>query len=237
MIINASENAQRFEEIIVESGFLGQKIHADYISHQIKETNSFYLSENCALMLSGVNLTLCGKPTADELEEILSFCNFCAVMSIESQIHNLPMKVDRRLHIMQYKGEETPISDDIICNEEIYSFIKFCCSNFENINFDIVYSNFARKVNNGVADIYYLRQDGKIISGAIATNYDAETVYITFVSTNQQYRNSGLAQKVLNHIIGVNNDKKVILKCEDKLKNFYEKIGFEAVDAITVYTE
>ncbi len=237
MITNATENTQKFENIIRNSGFLGQKIYADYISGQLKETNSFYVTENCAFMMSGVNLTLCGKPKADELEEILMFCNFCGVSSIESQNENLPMTVDRQLHIMEYTGDETQGSEDICVNTDIYSFIKFCCTNFHNLCFDIVYSNFARKVNKGIADICYVEEDGKIVSGAIATQYGEDSVYITFVSTLPEYRGKGLAAKVLSHIINQSKDKKVILKCENTLKHFYEKLGFEAVGAVTVYKE
>ena len=237
MIVHATENTQKFEQIIKDSGFLGQKIYADYISGQIKETNSFYVSENCAFMLSGVNLTLCGKPTADELEELLTFCNFCGVSSIESQIKNLPMSIDRKLHVMEYTGSDTPFCDDVIINEDKYSFIKFCCANFHNLCFDIVYSNFTRKMNKGISDIYYIKKDGKIASGAIATAYGEDCVYITFVSTAPEYRRQGLAEVVLKHIIHQCNGKRVILKCEDALKPFYEKLGFKAVDAITVYKE
>ena len=237
MIINASEKGKEFEEIIRESDFLGQKIYADYISRQLKETNSFYVAENSAFMLSGTNLTLCGKPTADELEEILSFCNFCGVKTIESQIHNLPMTVDKELHIMEYKGQGTQPCADIISNDDMYSFIKFCCENFHNLSFDIVYSNFTRKVNNGISNTYYLKDGDKITSGAISTKYGEDTLYITFVSTNPQFRRQGLAAKVLGHIISLNKDKKVILKCEDALKAFYESLGFEAVGKVKLYKE
>ena len=237
MIVNATENTQKFERIIKDCGFLGQKIYADYISGQIKDTNSFYVSENCAFMLSGVNITLCGKPTSDELEELLTFCNFCGVSSIESQIKNLPMAVDKKLHMMEYAGEKTAEIEDVVSNEDTYSFIKFCCTNFHNLNFDIVYSNFARKINKGIADIYYIVKDNKIVSGAISTVYSEDTIYITFVSTLPEYRKQGLAEKVLGHIIAKNKDKKVILKCEDALKPYYEKLGFKAIGEITVYRE
>lgn len=237
MIVNATENPQKFLQIINSSGFLGQKIYADYISGQIRETNSFYVSENCAFMLSGVNLTLCGSPKGDELEELLTFCNFCGVSSIESQIKNLPMTADRQLHIMEYKGSSAEACQYIVKNEDMYTFIKFCCANFHNLCFDIVYSNFARKMNKGIADIYYIKKDDKIVSGAIATAYGEDSIYITFVSTLPEYRRQGLAENVLQHIISQYNNKKIILKCEDMLKPFYEKLGFKAVDAITVYKE
>ena len=237
MIKSAAQDIAAFKEIILSSGFLGQKIYADYISNQSEETNSFYLGDNTAFMLSGVNLTLCGKPSAEHLEEILMFCNFCRVKSIESQIENLPMKVDKALHIMEYTGEIPLPQQDIIKNEEIYSFIKFCCDNFHNISFDIVYSNFARKVNRKVSDIYFVKDNGRIVSGAISTNYGEDAVYITFVSTHPDYRRQGLAAKVIGHIANDHKDKKIILKCEDSLLPFYEKLGFKEVGIVKLYKE
>ena len=237
MIVNASENIKKFEDIIKNSDFLGCKIYADYISSQAKETNSFYVADNSAFMLSGVNLTLCGNPAQDELEEILAFCNFCHVKSIESQIPTLPMKVDKQLHIMQYTGGKTQSCDDMVRNENIYSFVKFCCENFHGISFDIVYSNFTRKVNKGISDVYYLTDGEKITSGAISTDYGDDTVYITFVSTRPEYRKNGLATKVVGHIISRNSGKKIILKCEDRLKPFYKNMGFKDVGTVKLYKE
>ena len=62
-------------------------------------------------------------------------------------------------------------------------------------------------------------------------------MYITFVSTLNEYRKQGLAEKVLGHIVAKNKDKKVILKCEDGLKPYYEQLGFKAVGEIAVYRE
>lgn len=237
MIKSASQDVKRFESIIKASGFTGQKIYADYISGQVQETNSFYVMENCAFMLSGINLTLCGRPSADELEEIVMFCNFCGVKTIESQISHLPFEKSRTLHIMEYRGTIKPCTEQVTVNDDRYSFIKFCCSNFHGLNFDIVYSNFSRKVNSGIAELCYITEDGKIVSGAIATKYGEDTVYITFVSTSPACRNRGLAAQVLYYIIEKNKDKKVILKCEDSLKPFYEKLGFEEIGTLSLYKD
>ena len=237
MIINAVENATKFEEIINNSGFLGQKIYADYISGQLKETNSFYVTENCAFMLSGINVTLCGNPTDDELEEILVFCNFYGIKTIESQIPDLHANLERTLHIMEFKGEIRSCTETVTVNEDNYSFIKFCCENFHGLVFDIVYSNFVRKINRGIADIYYIVKNGRIAAGAIATKYSEDTVYITFVSTSPDYRNQGLAAQVLSYIINSNKGRKVILKCEDELKAFYEKLGFKATGTVNLYKD
>lgn len=237
MIKSAAQDIAAFKDIILNAGFLGYKIYADYVSNQSEETNSFYIGDNTAFMLSGTNLTLCGKPSAEHLEEILMFCNFCRVTSIESQIEGLPMKVDKVLHIMEYTGKGGVSHPDIVKNQEIYSFIKFCCNNFHNINFDIVYSNFIRKVNRKVSDIYFIKENGKIVSGAISTNYGEDSVYITFVATDKEYRGQGFAAKVIGHIINDHKSKKIILKCEDSLLPFYQKLGFEKIEIVKLYKE
>ena len=235
MIKNALDNVARFKEIIFDSGFLGQKIFADYASGQSEETNSFYLSENCAFMLSGVNITLCGVPTADELEEILLFCNFCKIKTMECQLNTIPLEKEKTLHIMEYRQTVEDTDDQVITNKDVYTFIRFCCDIFHGISFDIVYSNFSRKINKGIADIHYIKRDDKIVSGAIATKYGEDTKYITFVCTDNQYRRQGLAQQVIRHIVAANSDKKIILKCEDSLKNFYENMGFVEVGTLNSY--
>ena len=138
---------------------------------------------------------------------------------------------------MEYAGDMPEKQQDIIVNEDNYSFIKFCCNNFHNLSFDIVYSNFTRKINKGISDICYLKRNGKIASGAISTEYGDDTVYITFVSTAPEYRKQGLAEKVIGHIIAENAGKKIILKCEDALKPFYEKLGFKAAGTVNLYKE
>ncbi len=235
MIKNALDNVARFKEIISQSGFLGQKIFADYASGQSEETNSFYLSENCAFMLSGVNITLCGVPTADELEEILLFCNFCKIKNMECQLNTIPLEKEKLLHIMEFGKTVEHTDDEVVTNKDVYSFIRFCCGIFHGINFDIVYGNFSRKINSRIADIHYIKRDNKIVSGAIATKYGEDTMYITFVCTDSQYRRQGLAQQVIKHIAADNSGKKIILKCEDGLKNFYENMGFKEVGTINLY--
>lgn len=234
MIENAVNHDDKFKEILFSSGFLGQKIYADYLTQKSSVTNSFYLSNNCAFMLSGVNLTLCGDVITDDIEQIVFFCQFFGVQTVESQILNLPLKISKKLIIMEYRGDISAPLDGIIKNENIYLFIKFCCDNFYGISFDNVYANFAKKVNCGLSQIFYIKKDENIASGAIATDYFDNTQYITFVSTAPQHRKSGMAKAVLSHIISQNQGKKILLKCENSLVEFYTELGFKAVDTITI---
>lgn len=234
MIENALNCDGKFTRILFSSGFLGQKIYADYTTQKKSKTNSFYLLNNCAFMISGVNMTLCGDIVNEDMEELLSFCHFFGVLTIESQILNLPLWVDKKMVVMEYRGGGRFSQQDIVENEDIYLFIQFCCENFEGIEFDNVYANFARKVNEKVAQTYYIKKDGRIASGAIATEYFDKTRYITFVSTAKKYRKQGLAQIILSHIISQSPKEKILLKCENSLCEYYSKLGFKGVDTITI---
>ncbi|MEG0090490.1 MAG: GNAT family N-acetyltransferase [Oscillospiraceae bacterium] len=234
MIENALAYDEKFTEILFSSGFLGQKIYADYQTQKKSTTNSFYILGNCGFMLSGTNLTVCGKLTGEDVEQILFFCSFFGVNTIESTQRIASLKVDKELEIMKYVGGGTSTQQGIIKNENIYLFIKFCCENFDGLSFDNVYANFVRKVNGGISDIYYLKKDSRIVSGAITTQYFGDTEYITFVSTANEFRNGGMANKILAHIISQKEGKIILLKCEKQLCEFYQRAGFKPIGKIIV---
>ena len=98
----------------------------------------------------------------------------------------------------------------------------------------MVYSYFARKVNNQLADIYYLEHNGKVVSGAMAARFD-DGIYLTFVSTAKKFRHQGLAKKVISHIISENSGSDITLMCEKELIPFYTKLGFEQIGETYLY--
>lgn len=236
MIKNSANDRENFETKLKNNEFLCRKIMADYISCAgVQDSNMFYTTDKGIFMLSGVNITLCGEITDENLEEIISFAGFCGAKTIETQLE-LPLETEKQMYIMEYKSDCKEITDiKFERNNDIYSFIKFCCENFVGISFDIAYANFARKVNKGISNVYYVKENKQIISGAIDTKYGEDSVYITFVCTDVNYRNKSLAKKVINHIICQNKNKKILLKCEEKLKNYYENMGFSHTGTINIY--
>ncbi len=236
MIINALQNIEKFENIASNSDFLGKKIYTEYLSKKDVDISSFYIIDDAVFMLSGNNITLTGTVTKENLEEIIVFSSFLGAKTIESQILNLPLEIEMKLFLMEYNSFPKETDYNIEINKDIYSFANFCCTNFQSISFDMVYSSFARKVNKGLSNIYYIKDNIKIISGAVSTKYDENTIYITFVSTKAENRKNGYAQNVINYITTHNKDKNILLTCEYKLKNYYEKIGFKNIDTIKVYS-
>ncbi len=235
MITTASSRIEQFENNFQKhTDFLSQKIKAEYHSDKTVNINNFYCFGDKNIMLMGENLSVCGHLTEEDAEELMSFCQFLGVYGLECGQNNLSFGEKNTMYLMKYSGAECCSCEDIIKNENIYQFSQFSCSNFEGISFNTVYSYFARKVTRGISDIYYLEHNGKIVSGALATHFDNE-IYLTFVSTAKNFRNQGLAKKIIKHIISVTDQKDIILMCEKELVPFYTKIGFEITKETYLY--
>ena len=235
MIISAQSAQEQFEKNIDGTSFVQRKIRCEYRINKGVDLSGFYTLNDCALMLTGQNLSLRGNPTDGDIEHILSFCEFLGVYGLETELDNLPYKKNT-MHLMKYTGDRCESCQHIIQNENLYGFSQFCCRNFHGISFPVVYSSLARKVNRGMADVYFLTEDRKIVSGAMATRYGLNDIYITFVSTRPASRKNGMAATVIRHIISQNPGRNVILMCEEKLKHYYESLGFEHNGEVYLYT-
>lgn len=235
MITTAKNDIEQFEKNLeTQPGFLTQKIKNDYLSDKRGTLNNFYCFGNCNLMLMGQNLSVCGQLTEGEMEELLSFCQFMGVYGVEYGYKTLPVEDMNTMYLMRYSGSSCESTTDIVKNDNIYQFSQFSCANFTGTAFNMVYSYFARKVNNQLADIYYLEHNGKVVSGAMAARFD-DGIYLTFVSTAKKFRHQGLAKKVISHIISENSGSDITLMCEKELIPFYTKLGFEQIGETYLY--
>ena len=237
MIINAKENLERFLQIINNQDFLACKIKCEYLASVRSDISNFYTLNNCAFMVMGQNLTLGGDVCDADIVQILSFCQFCGISAIESQIINIPVKNIHRLQLMEYRSKGEGTNDVVVKNNDIYSFAKFSCENFEDLYFDMVYANMAKKVNYNLANIYYQKdENGKIATGLVASNYSNNNLYLTFVSTQKNHRNKHLASGLIHYVAQKNTQGKTLLVCENNLVDFYKKIGFAPIDTIVFNT-
>lgn len=240
MIKTAISRLENFEKVAYGNSFLAQKLLCEYKSLKDINLNNFYTMENCAFMLMGENLSLRGEADEKDIDEIMSFCRFMGVYGLESEIDNLPIS-DRQIMYLMRRTHTPDIAVDcknihnVIINENLYGFSQFCCENFAGASFDTVYSYFARKVNRGISNVHYMRDNAGISSGALVTDY-GKSLYLTFVSTRQDIRKQGLATELINNIISAQRDKDLILMCERELIPFYKKLDFQIDKEIFLYT-
>ena len=236
MITTATDQLEQFEKNISGTSFLARKMKCEYLSNKEVDLNNFYNLGECGVMLMGENMSVCGRPTEEEWETVLFFCQFMGVYGLETEVDNLELNTKRTMHLMEFRGEGCEMAAEAVQNENIYGFSEFCCNNFPGTAFSTVYAYLARKVNKSISDIYYFTEDRKIISGAVATRYGGDEIYITFVSTARSHRNKGLSSRLIRHIVAANPGRRVILMCEDELVPFYEKLGFVNYDNVYLYT-
>lgn len=235
MIKSAKDCLDKFLNNLSNDSFLSKKILAEFNTNKDNDISNFYVIGDISFMIMGENITLSNAPLENELDSILSFCNFLGIYGIECVDANLPINKRHTMNLMVFNGEKSgEISNKIIKDSNIYTFADFCCKNFKGIAFENIYSYFARKINKSNSHIYYLQNGNKIISGALAADY-IDFTYITFVATDKLHTKSGYARQIINTIIS-DSKKECILLCENNLVNFYEKLSFTKSKEIYLYT-
>lgn len=107
----------------------------------------------------------------------------------------------------------------------------------ENQCFDTWFTDFSRRVNEGVA---FAVCDKAYVSCATAPCVCGECGIIAGVFTDSEYRGQGRAQKCVKGLLGILKDngvEKAYLWCnEDKVK-FYEKSGFRVIGSLYIREE
>ena len=219
MIISAKDNVEIFLQNLADGNFVSRKIISEYNTYKDTDISSFFVLNELSLMIMGENMSVSGVPNPDELEELISFCSFMGIYGLECENGNLPVKTKVTMNLMSFAGETLSDDAEFCKNTNIYGFSKFCRRNFQGVSFETVYSYFAKKVNKGLSDIYYIKKGGDIVSGLMASDYGTD-IYLTFVSTDKKYRAKGHASRLIR-CVAAQYDKNCILICENNLLNFY----------------
>ena len=233
MIISAKDNIEIFLQNLSDGNFVSRKIISEYYTYKDTDISSFFVLNELSLMIMGENMSVSGVPNPDELEELISFCSFMGIYGLECENGNLPVKTKVIMNLMSFAGETLSDDAEFCKNTNIYGFSKFCRQNFQGVSFETVYSYFAKKVNKGLSDIYYIKKGGDIVSGLMASDYGTD-IYLTFVSTDKKYRAKGHASRLIR-CVAAQYDKNCILICENNLLNFYTNLGFEKKGEIYLY--
>ena len=103
MIKSATQRRNEFERNIQDPSFISKKIKCDYLTSKGVDVSNYYSLNDCAFMLNGENLSLTGNPTEEDIETILSFCQFLGIYGLETELDYLPGEKNTML-LMQYSG-------------------------------------------------------------------------------------------------------------------------------------
>lgn len=236
MIKNARDCIGRFTENLKIGGFISDKIKFEYENLGFCHNSAFYVLNDKCLMAKGENLSVNGDLSPEEFESVKTFCRFTGVKTLESRQCQLPFKNRESLNIMGaiYSGENADAAVIVSKNKGIYDFAGFCSENFPGADRDFIYPYFALPVNCGTGNLYMIKDNDKILSGAFVADYGGYG-YITFVSTGRQFRGKGCAGTVIKTILADLKNKPARLVCCNELVNFYENLGFKKTDELYLY--
>lgn len=187
--------------------------------------------------LKGGCVNLIGLSSEYNEDELLSFLKFFCIsqvvsdFKITSQFKEYPLykadKVQKTYENCAYLNGTSTLG----MYRGIHSLL-----NDSKDNFDIWYTDFSRKLNNGNGEAAFMYCDDNIVSCAVSPAVSGDTAIIGGVATRGEYQKQGFASSCVCGLVdrlfsrNVNN---IYLWCEDKNRSFYENNGF--VPAGNVY--
>ena len=122
------------------------------------------------------------------------------------------------LSLMEYNGNF--LDDCVETNPPLQDVFSVLSTSFD-IDFEPWYLDMSHRVRHGVLEVY--RYEKSVL--AVQYNINGEAL-ISQVATVTEYRGRGYASKLLSAVCGRLNGSEVFILCEDKLVEFYRKIGF-----------
>ena len=220
--------------IPVSTQYLGKRIFGEFSLYD--GSQSFYKSTSGIMMIQGRTLSYMGD--GSDLEEVFAFASFLGVRYIESEAEFSTAAEMKELHLMkkcrfQDKGcRKYPVR----VSEDIFAFAQFMHVNYPETDMGFLYPFLVRRVRRGMMDVIYIRdENGDIRSGCMMSHF-GDISYISAVFTAPEHRGRGLASAVIEEAVNIRGAGDLFLCCEEDMKSYYEKLGFERTGSVYRYT-
>ncbi|MCH5204082.1 MAG: GNAT family N-acetyltransferase [Oscillospiraceae bacterium] len=164
-----------------------------------------------------------GETDFDELSEFLNFGGFSKLFCAEEAGKMLSEKLKinhKRLNLMRFSGalSEAPEQISELSLFEAYDILK---TSFK-IEFEPWYLDMSHRIRHGISKFY--GYNGSVL--CVQHDLCGEAL-LSQIATIPEMRNKGNASRLITAVCRKLNESEVFLLCENKLVNFYEKIGFE----------
>ncbi len=240
------DNLNHIHNFLEKSGAIGGRIGAYLRCYGTKMNFIYFWSQENNGEISAViskvdgNMTVCDSDNCnfEELREFVNVIGFETLFARESALLQMGISPDKNGDILMYNAEKKndtfiPVSENADL-KLAYSLFKANVS--ESIS-DFEYlpwlSDFTYKRNRNSARVLCYEQDEKQVTFAMTSAETENNALISGVVTDINYRNKGLASKVVTALADclLKEKKKVfVMTANDKNKVFYENNGFICVD-------
>lgn len=178
--------------------------------------------------------------------EIKEFLTFFGCRALLSDVPLTP--ASKKYTLFKFCGEVCFSNNDnceLVClNEKSsmsdYKNIYSLLYKDENIDFNLWYSLFAKKIIKNDAKAVALKKQGEFLSASSAPMIYKNIAIISGVFTLEKERSKGFSSATIYKLIEeLKNDgvTEVYLWCEKNVEAFYEKIGFQKNGSVYLETE
>ena len=165
-----------------------------------------------------------GETDVEELSKFLNFNGFSEIFCSEQLGQVLENRLDvtrENVSLMRFAGVSEKNALEILKPAEAYQIIK---TGFD-FEFEPWYLDMSHRVRHGVSRLYGL--DGAAL--AVQYNLNGEAL-ISQVATLPEKRGKGCARRLISAVCAELHESEVFVLCEDRLLDFYGKIGFVPED-------
>ncbi|MCH5195186.1 MAG: hypothetical protein J1F28_00645 [Oscillospiraceae bacterium] len=185
----------------------------------------FYSAEDLIIARFYDEFVICtfGNGDFEELCEFLSFSGFSKLFCSEEsgKLLSEKLRLNREsLNIMRFSGNlcEAPEKVSELSLSEAYSILK---TSFE-IDYEPWYLDMSHRVRHGISRFYGF--NGSVL--CVQHNLCGQAL-LSQIATFPEMRNRGNASSLITTVCRMLSPSDVFLLCEDKLLDFYRKVGFE----------
>lgn len=180
--------------------------------------------------LSDITVSVNEQSDVDELKDFLNCIGYkCVKSNREIDLNNK----NRQGFIVEYVGDKTiqTKNAEIISSEEIKNIFPLIKQCFETeIDFSEWFCDCSHKIRHSKAAISAVKIDERYVSSATCMFKTDCSATMLSVCTDKNFRKSGYASDCIYKLINdldKKNNKDVFLLCEDKMIEFYKRIGFK----------
>lgn len=206
-----------------ETGVEAQKIRSLLLAYGTSYNFCrFFTGENVVLAQLNGDFIISdfGETDVEELSEFLNFSGFSEIFCSDKLGQALEKRLDINrecVNLMRFAGVPEKNELEILTLSNAYQIIK---TGFD-FDFEPWYLDMSHRVRHGISQFYGL--DGAAL--AVQYNLNGEAL-ISQVATLPEKRGKGCAKRLISAVCAELNESKVFVLCEDKLLEFYGKIGF-----------
>ena len=213
--------------LLPQKGIEAQKIRALLLAYGTKyDFCRFYVSDNFILCEMNGSFVVCetgSVSNVSELAEFFVFNGFSEIFCSEDIGGSLRVQLNcsaQKVDLMRFYGEPVKCAE-VECEPPLDEVFKILSSSFD-IGYEQWYVDMSHRIRHNVA------KARKLGSSALMIQHDLNCeALLSQIATLPNERGHGNASQLISSVCAELSQSNIYVICEEKLRLFYQRIGFE----------